>query len=131
VNTTIAFLPVSTYDSVGNKLFLLYRSDDSGQTWVFQNRIQNGRTMDFITADLGWIAADDGLYQTQDGGLSWSLLETPGIPVGEFFLKVDFVDDQHGWVLTTPDSYTWAPLKFYRTIDGGNNWILILHWIND
>jgi hypothetical protein len=58
--------------------------------------------------------------------VTWSMLASTGIPADEFFLKVDFVDSLHGWVLTTPDDMTWDPLKLYRTTDGGASWVLLL-----
>jgi hypothetical protein len=57
--------------------------------------------------------------------MTWSTLSAEGIGMGEVFLKVDFVDQLHGWVLTTPDSSTWESLKRYRTENGGENWSLL------
>jgi photosystem II stability/assembly factor-like uncharacterized protein len=48
-----------------------------------------------------------------------------GIPAGTFFLDVEFVDSQHGWVVTTPDGDTWEPLELYRTTDGGASWTVL------
>jgi len=126
VTSTSGYLPVRATAPDDNRYLLIYRSDDSGATWTFQNGIQDGRWVDFYSPDEGIIAAPTALYQTVDGGLTWTLVTTPGIPVGEFFLKVDFVDSLHGWALTTPDDSTWEPLNFYRTIDGGASWDQLL-----
>jgi photosystem II stability/assembly factor-like uncharacterized protein len=45
-----------------------------------------------------------------------------GIPEGAFFLEIDFVDENHGWVLTTPSDETREPVRLYRTSDGGETW---------
>lgn len=126
ISDTTAFLPVRAYTPGGSTELLIYRSIDYGQTWNYQGTIEDGLAMDFFNADEGWLAARTGLYHTLDGGLTWSTLATMGIPAGEFFLKVDFVDSLHGWVLATPDDMTWDPLNLYRTIDAGASWELLL-----
>jgi photosystem II stability/assembly factor-like uncharacterized protein len=126
ISDTTAFLPVRAYAPGGSTELLIYRSVDYGQTWSYQGTIEDGLAVDFYSLDEGWLASKTGLYHTLDGGVTWSTLATTGIPAGEFFLKVDFVDSQHGWVLTTPDDMTWDPLKLYRTTDGGASWVLLL-----
>ncbi len=66
------------------------------------------------------------LYRSTDSGVTWSAMSLSGIPTTEHFLKVDFVDGQYGWVLTTPDDSTWTPLNLYRTEDGGVTWTQLL-----
>jgi len=109
-----------------NMYLLVYRSDDGGQTWTFQNAVQDGRDFDFYSLDEGWMVAGTNLFKTMDGGVTWSLTAMAGIPAGEFLLKLDFVDDQHGWVLATPDKDTWDPLKLYQTSDGSATWTQLL-----
>jgi len=126
VTSTSGYLPVRAMAPDDNRYLLIYRTDDSGATWTFQNGVQDGRLVDFYSINEGYIAASTELYQTVDGGLTWSPVTSPGIPVGEYFLKVDFVNDQHGWALTTPDDSTWEPLHFYRTTHGGASWEQLL-----
>ncbi|HEY9122634.1 MAG TPA: hypothetical protein VIM80_06530 [Brevefilum sp.] len=120
------YLSVRAMAPDDNMYLLVYRSDDGGQTWTFQNAVQGGRDFDFYSLDEGWMAAGTNLFKTTDGGVTWSLPAMAGIPAGEFLLKLDFVDDQHGWVLATPDEDTWEPRKLYRTDDGGANWTQLL-----
>jgi photosystem II stability/assembly factor-like uncharacterized protein len=126
LSSSTGFLPVRALAPDDNQYLLIFRSDDSGQTWSFRNSVEDGRDADFISVDEGWIASGSGLFHTVDGGTNWSAVSGLGIPAGEFFLKVDFVDDQNGWVLTTPDDDTWSPLKLFRTADGGSNWTQLL-----
>jgi photosystem II stability/assembly factor-like uncharacterized protein len=126
LSSTAGFLPVRALAPDGNQYLLVYSSDDSGQTWSFANSVQDGRDLDFVTVDHGWVASGLGLFHTTDGGTNWSIVTGSGLPAGEFFLKVDFVDDQNGWVITTPDDSTWSPLKLLRTTDGGSNWTQLL-----
>jgi photosystem II stability/assembly factor-like uncharacterized protein len=126
IDPTSAILPVRAYVPGGGNPLLIYHSTDDGDTWAYRGFVEDGRDVDFYSLDRGWLAANLALYQTLDGGVTWSTLATTGIPADEFFLKVDFVDSLHGWVLTTPDDMTWDPLKLYRTTDGGASWVLLL-----
>jgi photosystem II stability/assembly factor-like uncharacterized protein len=58
--------------------------------------------------------------------VTWSALSPAGLPATETLLKVDFVDGQHGWVLSTPDASTLSPLHLYRTVDGGASWTALM-----
>jgi photosystem II stability/assembly factor-like uncharacterized protein len=126
MTSTLGYLPVQALAPDDNFYLLIYRSDDSGETWTFKNSVMDGEVFDFFNLDEGWLVASNGLFQTVDGGANWSLVPTVGIPAGEYFLNVDFVDSLHGWVLTTPDDYTRDPLNFYRTVDGGASWEQLL-----
>ena len=124
VSPSVAYLPVRSLDSSGNQL-LIYRSDDNGETWGYQNAVEDGRALNVISADEGWVAADFALYRTLDGGATWGVVPAVGIPSGTFFMDVEFVDEVHGWVVTTPDGDTWEPLEVYRTVNGGASWTLL------
>ena len=126
VGGTAGYLPVRMMTDTNETYLLIYRTDDSGQTWVYQGMVQNGKDVSFDSATSGWIAADMSLYRSTDSGVTWSAMPLSGIPATETILKVDFVDGQNGWVLTTPDSSTWTPLNFYHTVDGGATWTQLL-----
>jgi photosystem II stability/assembly factor-like uncharacterized protein len=121
---TIGFLPVRASGADGN-LLLIYRSEDAGETWAFQGSVPNGQDVDFINGRVGWVAGDAGLFKTADGGVSWEVVITAGVPAGEDFLDVDFVDGDHGWLLTYLEGGNGPSRKLYRTDDGGENWILL------
>ena len=126
VDAISAFLPVRAYQPGGGLALLIFGSDDYGETWSFRGGVESGEAVDFISATQGCVAAGDALFQTLDGGVTWSVSPITGIPAGEVFLRVDFVDSLNGWAVTTPDANTWEPLKLYRTADGGLNWSLLL-----
>jgi photosystem II stability/assembly factor-like uncharacterized protein len=123
---TTVFLPVRALSLGGDCFLLVYRSDDGGNTWRYRGSVADGLQLDLISADEGWLAAGLTLQHTTDGGLTWLEMSSTGIPGGEIYLKVDFVDSQHGWVLTTPDEDTWARLYMYQTRDGGASWTRLM-----
>lgn len=126
VTSTSGYLPVRALAPDDSTYLLIYRSDDSGETWTFQNAVQEGRSVDFYSPDEGYITASTQIYKTTDGGLTWSSVGTAGISPGEFILSLDFVDEMHGWITGTPDESTREPLKLYRTVDGGENWTQLM-----
>jgi len=126
VNMSVVYLPVRAMALDSTVHLLIYCTTDGGQTWTFQNAVQDGRAVNFHSIDGGWVAAGTTLLQTMDGGATWTPVAGAGIPPGEAILEVDFVDDQHGWVIATPDESTLVPLKLYRTTDSGANWSQLL-----
>jgi len=126
VGGTAGYLPVRMLTDSSDSYLLIYRTDDGGQTWIYQGMVQNGQDVDFDSPTSGWIAAGMSLYRSTDSGMTWSAMALSGIPATESILKVDFVDGQHGWAVSTPDSSTLSPLNFYRTDDGGSTWTQLL-----
>jgi hypothetical protein len=126
VGGTVGYLPVRMLTDASETYLLIYRTDDGGQTWIYQGMAQNGQDVDFDSPTSGWIAGGTSLYRSTDSGLTWAAMTLTGIPATESLLKVDFVDGQYGWVIATPDSSTLSPLKLYRTEDGGASWTQLL-----
>jgi len=125
INDIVGYLPVNALGPEGTTHLLLYRSDDSGGSWTFRCAVQDGNAVDFISLDAGWVGAGAHLLGTTDGGVNWKPADA-GFPAGEIILAVDVVDEEHGWVITTPDECALIPLKLYRTTDGGGSWTQLL-----
>lgn len=62
----------------------------------------------FVTPQIGWVAAEQQILHTEDGGASWALIH------GGFFTM--FYTKDHG----IAGSIGWAPLT--ETVDGGKAW---------
>jgi photosystem II stability/assembly factor-like uncharacterized protein len=118
------FLPVRAMSPDDSSL-LVYRSEDAGRTWVFRGVVADGQDVDFLSVEQGWASSEASLFSTIDGGVSWVSLAPAGIPEEEIIFHLDFVDGDHGWLLTYRDDGA-APLRrLYRTMDGGVSWNLL------
>lgn len=101
----------------------MIRTTDGGHTWQ-QFRLSGadevvfGRPRDmyvrvsFSTPARGWLAANSGTWQTDDGGLSWRRI------FAEPYDGIQFADGQHGWMFVTHESGG----QNYSTRDGGATW---------
>jgi photosystem II stability/assembly factor-like uncharacterized protein len=110
----------------------IYKSTNGGGTWTEltiglpagdMSRI--GLTMSTINPDKIWAVYIDntldiqGIYRTDNGGSSWTTLNTPGFGVmggfGWYFgrIQVSPVNDNELWL---------CAVDIYKTTDGGNNW---------
>jgi len=80
------------------------------------------KTMRFIDSRTGWIAGDDGLYRTQNAGLTWVPLNegfpTPADTQYQPYRLNDafFINAHVGWVVS-------AYGKILKTTNGGLSWI--------
>jgi len=97
---------------------------DGGMTWK-GSALPAGNLNDvqFLNRSRGWVAGKDGsLHSTLDGGASWTLNPGQGWPADEDFYKVQFFNENLGYLL--------GYRGVYRTNDGGaswaNNWLPVV-----
>ncbi|MBI3658117.1 MAG: hypothetical protein HY232_17075 [Acidobacteria bacterium] len=124
----------------------LFKTNDGGTTWMSLNEYllplgSESKTTPyalndgfFIDENVGWIISKRKILKTSNGGLSW-IDQTPSIQYSaplqrpdEEFLKIKFVNANHGWVLgNSPHqppigmSNLGTPL-FLMSSDGGRSW---------
>jgi photosystem II stability/assembly factor-like uncharacterized protein len=124
-------LPTSQY---------FYFTHNGGQTWVSKPSPVKIGTVYFSNAQTGWLLGKNDpdpatltqLYQTKDGGESWSLIATDcPLPLGS---ELQFVDEQNGFAY-----YPSGGIDFYKdfdrrvgqlpslfsTNDGGRSWVIV------
>ena len=108
----------------------LYTSANQGKTWIISPMpagLWEYVDIQFISPTVGWLFVTDWddrqgpLYQTSDGGQSWTLIKRTG------WLDVDlaFVDAQTGWAVACTDGYcseSDSQRALVKTTDGGQNW---------
>lgn len=117
---------------------ILSHTGDGGKTWSLTQVPFSGGYLDFLDAQHGWSldASDCGagscggkLYQTQDGGNTWTVAtiidpndaNAPGrLPFSGDKSGVTFLDLTHGWATGSipMDNYAWL----FASLDGGKTW---------
>lgn len=133
---TAAFVSASTGWMTGTCLSgspPFYVTRDGGTTWTvaslspvpagaleetsFSPIFVSGRDGTVLTENDSEAGITTSLFSTSDGGLSWRLQSTTA---GQASAE-DFLDAQHGWLVTDQDGVGSAP-DLYATADGGSTW---------
>ena len=95
----------------------IYATTDGGKTWQHQlgESLDNFRDVQFLDAQNGWIAGDNGvLLSTEDGGENWKRLQSG---TTDRIVDVHFIslDPKWGWAMTrngtllyTTDGDNWS-----------------------
>ena len=100
----------------------LLRTDDGGQTFAaVDDMAEHTAQIQFITRAHGWEARGGQLFETTDGGLSWTLIPLAGFPVQQFAL----LPGGQAWI-STGYSACQDDANPNRTLlstsDGGRTW---------
>jgi photosystem II stability/assembly factor-like uncharacterized protein len=88
----------------------------SAADWVTQNPLPTAGDLadvHFVSALVGWAAADDTVIKTVDGGVTWNRQD---VGVDNYIKAIDFVDANHGWAVGDGG-------VVLRTTDGGETWL--------
>jgi len=114
----------------------ILRTSDGGVHWQSATFTTQQRGLDrphFINTQDGWIATltpqgmfhtDEEIYQTTDGGQSWTMVATTanaasGLPAAGNKTGISFMNTTTGWATADiPADYSWL----YKTTDGGKTW---------
>lgn len=89
----------------------LYRTLNGGSEWRKIGKAPNDGFLHFTSSDIGFI----GYALTQDGGKTWTQLNTPDGTVGEVY----FHDKSIGWAVSQLKDNSFQLMK---TSDGGMTW---------
>ena len=132
-----------TKDSLNDSNYLVWRTKDSGLTWIPSDPLPfplgqiyaNPGGFSFITPEIGWLWVQTELshmhdfsylFSTRDGGANWKLINRPGNSMIEVYLNTGmaFANENDGWV--TKDSLGGGLGPFIeQTRDGGKTWEVI------
>ncbi len=110
---------------VGMDSGYLLRTIDGGKTWLAMHpvpsdepRFGNMQGMYvktfFASQRRGWLAANSGTWQTDDGGLTWRRMFAEG------FDDMRFAGQRYGWTSVSINNLRHQ--QSYVTDDGGENW---------
>jgi hypothetical protein len=111
----------------------VYRSTDAGLTWTNVFGGNGGQARDVMfdptNGNVAYVAVDgSGIYKSSDSGLTWNLANGTGtnqLPLTNMG-RVDFAMARSNTSIlyaAVIDSATAGLLGFYKTTDGGQNWI--------
>ncbi|OFY14178.1 MAG: hypothetical protein A2X11_04515 [Bacteroidetes bacterium GWE2_42_24] len=95
----------------------LLRTTDGGDSWFRCGSFQgdNMKRIAFATADTGFMIGSGKLFQTCDGGETWS---DRGLLIQIELTDIFFLDNKHGWIVGNYNSVI-------RTTDGGVSWDVV------
>jgi photosystem II stability/assembly factor-like uncharacterized protein len=106
-------------------------SQDSRSPWkALVTQLDGRQTLNhihFLGETHGWIASNDAIYRTSDGGKSWQPLRID-LPRNGALADMSFVSPKVGWVAvqkrTSVSKYDENHTWLFQTTDGGQSWRL-------
>jgi len=97
-------------------------TSDGGRTWTRKDYAAKSYVdrvdLWFASASDGWMLRDRSLWQSTDGGVTWSQAPVPA-PMKETVASMSWNDASHGWAAAQP---TCCDAVLYATLDGGRSW---------
>jgi photosystem II stability/assembly factor-like uncharacterized protein len=108
-------------------LFLL-KTTNSGSNWVLDSNFHynytwglgNIKKIQFVNENTGWLLADTGFFKTTNIGANWNYFYTDFYKPNNFF----FINSNTGWVIKDTVNQSNNNTYIYKTINGGQNFIL-------
>jgi len=86
-------------------------TSDGGKQWSFVEFKDRPLSMFFLNESTGWIAAEHGVWETEESGRTWKKLE--GLKKG--IQRIYFTSQSHGYAIGYPNA-------LYETTDGAKTW---------
>ncbi len=103
---------------------LILMTRNGGKSWKATHVTKTFGLYDlaFLSPKLGFACGyGGGIFRTQNGGRSWTKLETG--TADEVFRWLSFADEKNGFAAAGDDFAT--ARKIYRTTDGGRRWTVV------
>lgn len=121
INATTAILPVRSYLANGNSVTYFCSTTDAAENWEYVGMLENVEFLDFGTLLTGVAFGEGRMYQTEDGGVSWTET-TAGLPVAVTPVALDMINDLVGFLTTTITPDTLTDNRIYMTGNNGKDW---------
>jgi photosystem II stability/assembly factor-like uncharacterized protein len=121
ISATTAVLPVRSYLANGNSVTYFCSTTDSAENWQYVGLLENVEFFDFGTLLTGVAYGQGKLFQTGDGGLTWTET-TAGLPPAVTPVSVDMINDLVGFLTATISPETLTDNRIYMTGNNGRDW---------
>jgi len=121
INATTAVLPVRSYLANGNSVTYFCSTTDAAESWQYVGKLENIEFFDFGTQLTGVAYGQGKMFQTQDGGLTWTET-TSGLPPAVTPIAVDMMTDYVGFLTATISPETLTDNRIYMTGNNGKDW---------
>ena len=121
IDTTTAILPVRSYLADGNSVIYFCSTTDAAETWQYVGMLQNVEFFDFGSQLTGVAYGEGKMFQTEDGGLTWSET-TSGLPPAVTPVSVNMINDKVGFLTATITPETLLDNRIYMTANNGKDW---------
>lgn len=121
INATTAILPIRSYLPDGNSVTYFCSTTDAAENWQYVGMLENIEFLDFGTLLTGVAFGEGKMYQTEDGGLSWTET-TSGLPPAVTPVALDMINDLVGFLTATITPETLTDNRIYMTANNGKDW---------
>jgi photosystem II stability/assembly factor-like uncharacterized protein len=111
-------------------IFTVYVTRDGGATWnqtpTAIEQVTASSLRRFFSPTEAIVQCGASLCVTRDAAQTWQTI-TPNLNIApsdtRYITQIQFTDLNHGWFIL----YDNGSYQFYRTTDGGANWVLLTH----
>jgi len=94
---------------------------DAAETWLYVGMLENVEFFDFGSLLTGVAFGQGKMFQTEDGGLTWTET-TAGLPPAVTPVSLDMINDLVGFLTATITPETLTDNRIYMTGNNGKDW---------
>ena len=121
IDSNSAILPVRSYLADGSTATYFCSSTDAGESWQYIGMLENVEFFDFGSLLTGVAFGDGKMFQTEDGGATWTDTSV-GLPPAVMPVAVNMMNDRVGFLTATITPATLTDNCIYMTGNNGDNW---------
>ena len=121
INPTTAVLPVRSYLANGNSVTYFCSTTDAAESWHYVGMLENVEFFDFGTQLTGVAYGQGKMFQTGDGGKTWTET-TSGLPPAVTPVSLDMIDELAGFLTVTISPETLSDNYIFMTENNGEDW---------
>ena len=121
IDSNSAILPVRSYLADGSTATYFCSSTDAGESWQYIGMLENVEFFDFGSLLTGVAFGDGKMFQTENGGATWTDTSA-GLPPVVMPVAVNMMNDRVGFLTATITPATLTDNRIYMTGNNGDNW---------